>query len=215
MSESSWGPRPFPGELPARIPFQHLPAVAVIDWHDYNGEPIARQHTRLGHPHIVIPTIAEYLMTCRESEADPDPIDFMTFAEILAVSLDDAGTNRQNLASGTTYYYRLVKSCDFTTQPADPFRWQEPQRGLQLIAQRHTDGFHRSGSGAPTPWRTVLTTSTLSTLLTAAANQLRRLAQVRPSIEADTDGALLNRADLIVQATCFTELARTLGPYPW
>ena len=72
MSESSWGPRPFPGELPARIPFQHLPAVAVIDWHDYNGEPLARFYARHGHPHVVIPTVAEYL-TATSPRSWPTP----------------------------------------------------------------------------------------------------------------------------------------------
>jgi hypothetical protein len=219
MSSHSWEHSRASGfehrdDLPVRIPYRHLPAQAVIDWHDYNGEPLARLHTQLGHPHIVIPTIAEYLVVCHGQQQEPDPAEFVTFAEILAPHLDSGGTSRQDLPR-TTFYYRLVRHADFTTQPADPFRWNEPQRAVQLIAQRRTDGFQLSGSGAPTPWLTIRTLTTLSAVLSDAAEQLRRLAQVRPVITDDTDGPLLERAELIVQASAFRELARKLGPRRW
>ncbi|MFC1442869.1 hypothetical protein ABUW04_31935 [Streptacidiphilus sp. N1-10] len=215
MSSHNWEHSRTPDhqdQLPVRIPYQHLSAIAVIDWHDYNGEPLARFYARHGHPHVVIPTVAEYLVTCRQQESDPEPDEFETFAQILALRMDETGTSRRDLPNSTRYYYRLVAHCDFATQPADPLHWHDPQRGLQVIAQRRTDGDHRSGSGDRTPWLTVRTLTTLSAVLADAADQLRRLAAIQPSSSEEASRTLLKHADLIVQSACFTELARTLGP---
>ncbi|MBC3842079.1 hypothetical protein GXW82_23420 [Streptacidiphilus sp. 4-A2] len=56
------------------------------------------------------------------------------------------------------------------------------------------------------------TLTTLSAVLADAADQLRRLAGVRPSSSEEVSRTLLKHADLIVQAASFSELSRTLGP---